>query len=62
MTEYDEGETVEWTIDNGLYKKDVSGEILETGIEKFGYDDVIKVKPESEKGEDVVYVRPVDLD
>ena len=56
----DVGETVRWDIrDRGpIFGRQCSGEVLETGLEKFGYDDVMLV----DTGDDEVHVRPKDIE
>jgi hypothetical protein len=56
---YAEGDTVEWNIrDNQVAGKRVRGTILRTGLEKFGYNDVI----EADTGTQTVNIRPKDIE
>lgn len=48
------GDTVTWEYGSGLGSGRATGEVLETGIEKFGYDDIIRV----DTGDDEVYIQP----
>lgn len=57
----EEGDIVTWTYGSGnLGTGRASGEVLRTGLEKFGYDDVIEVAPSN--GTPVTHVRPKDLE
>lgn len=54
-----EGDTIAWTYGTGtLGTGRATGTVLETGLSKFGYDDVIKV----DTGTDVVHIRPEDIE
>lgn len=57
MSDVSAGDRVTWeygTLGSGT----ASGEVLETGLQKFGYDDVMKVA--NDNGQ-VNHVRPKDL-
>lgn len=55
----EEGDRVSWEYGTGTLGTGIaSGEVLETGLEKFGYDDVLKVA--NDNGQ-VNHVRPKDL-
>lgn len=59
MTEYTEGDRIIWEYGSGLGAGRASGEVVEAGLSKFGYDDVMRVRCDSD-GE-VVYIRPEDV-
>lgn len=52
------GDTVTWTFGTGtLDRSQAHGVVLETDLDKFGYDDVILV----DAGDHTTHIRPKDL-
>lgn len=61
MTNVQEGDTVSWIVgEDRIFERKAQGTVIETGVSKFGYDDIIVVDCPTDPA-DETYIRPKDL-
>jgi len=59
QTAYEAGDRVAWEYGSGsIGSGRGTGEVVKSGLNKFGYDDVMKVRSDSDGS--VVHIRPKD--
>lgn len=54
---FEKGSMVSWGYGSGMFSGTARGEIIETNINKFGYNDVMKVET---LGGEITHIRPKD--
>jgi len=55
------GDSVRWLVGRGrIFEHEATGTVVETGLEKFGHDDVIRGEPDV-PNDHPTYIRPEDV-